>query len=683
MKRTGCESERGRATGSLLFTGLNFSKDFPMISQKPTYEELEQKIKELEKEAAGLKKTEEDLEKYKFMVESAYDAVFFKDMDSRYIIANDKTLEVFGLPREEVIGKNDYELMPDRKAAGKNLADDRMVFESGKLIEVIKRMTGAGGEEKWLQSIKVPQFDRDGRVIGLAGIARDITDRRRSEEALRESESKFRSLFDLSPQPIALSDMENGRLIDVNDKFCELMKCPKESVVGLTTIEAGFYSRENRNRFITALKKSGEVLGLDMDIKAGDGSVLNTLMFARIVGILGEPLILTIFINTTAQRKLEKQLQEAKKLEAVGTLAGGIAHEFNNLLMGIQGYTSMMRMDAEIPRSYFENLKGIENYVKRASDLTGQLLGFARGGKYEIKPTDLNRLITNENLVFGRTRKEIKIREEFEPNLWSVNVDQRQIEQVLSNIYANASHAMPAGGDLNIRTQNVIIDEDHIKTHPVEPGKYVRISITDTGTGMDEATRMRIFDPFFTTREMGRGTGLGLASAYGIVKSHNGFITVYSEKGEGTTFNIYLPASGKEAVKAEECSEIAPGSAETLLIVDDEEMIVDICSRIFKKLGYEVLTARNGKEAIEIYTENRDRIQMVILDMIMPVMNGGETYDKLKEINPDLRVLLASGYGINSQITEILDRGCNGFIQKPFNISELSNKIREILGKNQ
>jgi signal transduction histidine kinase len=225
-------------------------------------------------------------------------------------------------------------------------------------------------------------------------------------------------------------------------------------------------------------------------------------------------------------------------MESLGTLAGGIAHDFNNLLMGIQGRTSLMVMDKDYSHPDFEHLKGIEDYVKSAADLTRQLLGFARGGKYEVKPTDINEMIKKSSSMFGRTKKEIKIHEKYQKDVWTVEVDQGQIEQVLMNLYVNAWQAMPGGGELYIETENVTLNEDYVKPYQVEQGNYVKISITDTGVGMDEATRQRIFEPFFTTKEMGRGTGLGLASVYGIIKNHGGFINVYSEKGEGTTFNI-------------------------------------------------------------------------------------------------------------------------------------------------
>jgi signal transduction histidine kinase len=236
-------------------------------------------------------------------------------------------------------------------------------------------------------------------------------------------------------------------------------------------------------------------------------------------------------------------------MEAIGTLAGGVAHDFNNLLTGIQGRTSLMLMDIDSSHEHFEHLSGIEEYIKSAADLTKQILGFARGGKYEIRKTDLNEFIKKQNRMFGRTKKEVTFRGKYQEDLWTVEVDQVQLEQVLLNLYVNASDAMPGGGELYVQTENVVIQKDCAEVFQVEPGKYVKISVTDTGMGMEEAVKERIFDPFFTTKEMGRGAGLGLASAYGIIKNHSGIINVYSEKGHGTTFNIYLPAYEKKSQK--------------------------------------------------------------------------------------------------------------------------------------
>lgn len=371
--------------------------------------------------------------------------------------------------------------------------------------------------------------------------------------------------------------------------------------------------------------------------------------------------------------------QEAQRMEAMGTLAGGIAHDFNNLLMGIQGNISLVLNDIESSHPHHERLQNIEQYVLKGADLTRQLLGFARGGKYDVKIVKLSDLVEKSSKLFGRTRKEIKIQRELQEDIWPVEADPAQIEQVMLNLYVNACQAMPEGGELYLKTENLILNEDFVRPHELNPGKYVKISVSDTGIGMDEETIQRIFEPFFTTKNMGRGTGLGLASAYGIVKNHEGIINAQSKKGKGTTFNIYLPASEKEVIKEKEHFEELLEGKETILLIDDEDMIISVGSPMLKRLGYGILIARSGKEALEIYVKNKDKIDMIILDMIMPDMGGSETYDRIKEINPDIKVLLASGYSLDGQASEILKRGCNGFIQKPFKMAPLSQKIREVL----
>jgi signal transduction histidine kinase len=379
--------------------------------------------------------------------------------------------------------------------------------------------------------------------------------------------------------------------------------------------------------------------------------------------------------------KSTKLFQQAQKMEAVGTLAGGIAHDFNNILMGIQGRTSLMLMEMDPGHRHYTPLSGIEEMAKKGSELTKQLLSFARGGKYEVKPTDLNKLVKDQNRMFSRTKKEIALREKHAKNLWVSEVDPVQIEQVLLNIYLNAWQAMPDGGDLFIETDNCTLDENFVRPFQVKPGKYVRISVTDTGMGMDEETRHRVFEPFFTTKETGDGTGLGLASAYGIIKNHGGIINVQSAVGRGTTFDIYLPASDKEVLEEKAPSADVLTGTETILLVDDEGTILDVGNEMLTALGYKVMSAKSGKKALEVYTENKDEIDLVILDMIMPEMSGGEVYDRIKEVNPNAKALLSTGYGIDGQATKILDRGCNGFIQKPFNLKDLSGKIRGVLDK--
>jgi len=385
------------------------------------------------------------------------------------------------------------------------------------------------------------------------------------------------------------------------------------------------------------------------------------------------------------QRKdLEGKLEQAQKMKALGTLAGGIAHDFNNLLMGIQGNASLMLMDIDSSHQHFEKIKNTEQYVMRGAELTRQLLGFARGGKYQVTLTDLNKLIQKSSEMFGRTKKEIIIYTNYQDDIWSVNVDRGQIEQVLLNLFVNAWQAMPGGGNLNILTENVSLDTEQKNEDGIKPGRYVKVSITDTGIGMDQETQKKIFDPFFTTKEMSRGTGLGLASAYGILKNHDGFIEVSSEAGKGSTFSVYLPASHDKIVALQEPSHHKTlNGTETILLVDDEDMIIHVASGMLKKLGYEVISATSGEKAVDIYKVKKNDIDMVILDMVMPGMSGGKTYDVFKEINPAIKVLLASGYSMSGEAVKILDRGCDGFIQKPFDINQISLKIRDILDCNQ
>ena len=318
--------------------------------------------------------------------------------------------------------------------------------------------------------------------------------------------------------------------------------------------------------------------------------------------------------DLTEKMRMELALQQAQKMEAVGTLAGGVAHDFNNLLMGIQGNISLMLMETDAHHSNYEKLKTMEKYVRQGADLSKQLLGVGRGGKYEVKPTDLNVLIQNEIQMFSRTRKEIRVHQTYEKDLLWVSVDRGQMAQVLLNLCINASHAMPGGGDLYVQTENADLVEDHLRPFQLASDRYVKISLTDTGVGMDEETRQRIFEPFFTTKEMGRGSGLGLASVYGIVKNHGGIIKVSSEKDHGTTFNIYLPAmkNGDFWGESEPKKKTHILKADvTILLVDDEEMILEIGKAFLEKMGCHALTAQNGREALAAYEKNIEKIDMV------------------------------------------------------------------------
>jgi signal transduction histidine kinase/CheY-like chemotaxis protein len=412
-----------------------------------------------------------------------------------------------------------------------------------------------------------------------------------------------------------------------------------------------------------------------------DGRTLDVIVSAAVIqGPDGIPSGMTVNLTDISERKsLQAQYEQAQRMESLGTLAGGIAHDFNNLLMGIQGRASLMAMDLEPGHPFFEHVRGIEEYVNSAGDLTKQLLGFARGGKYEVKPINLNELVKSSAEMFGRTKKEIRIHTQLQDKLPSVEADQRQIEQVLLNIFVNAWQAMPDGGELFIETKKITLDPSFCRPYQVAPGTYVCVSIADTGIGMDETVRSRVFDPFFTTKDKSRGTGLGLASAFGIIKNHGGIITVDSQKGHGATFTFYLRASTKKIIRSAPIAETLQKGTETVLLVDDEALILTVGGSMLEKLGYQVIRAGNGEEAINILSGMNEKVDLVILDLIMPGLDGGKTFNRIRKISPTMPVLLSSGYALDGQAEAVLKQGCSGFIQKPFTLQELSNKIRSIL----
>jgi CheY-like chemotaxis protein len=347
--------------------------------------------------------------------------------------------------------------------------------------------------------------------------------------------------------------------------------------------------------------------------------------------------------------------------------------------MGIQGNTSIALLDMKEDHPLFKNLTNIEKLVKNGSNLTSQLLGYAREGKFEVKPINLNLVVKEISETFGSTRKDIEIILDLAPDLCGVRADQSQIEQTLLNLYVNAADAMPEGGRLTIATSNVTDKEIGDKPFKAKQGNYILISIKDTGHGIDRKIIDKVFEPFFTTKGLAQGTGLGLASAYGIIKGHGGYIDVVSIKDKNTTFSLYLPATEESITKEEEMADELFKGTGTILLVDDEEIIIFTGEQMLRKLGYTVIVAENGKDALEIYRKDHEKIDLVVLDMVMPGIGGGETYMKLKEIDETVRVLLSSGYSLDGQAKEIMDKGCNGFIQKPFNLNNLSKKVKEIL----
>jgi PAS domain S-box-containing protein len=526
----------------------------------------------------------------------------------------------------------------------------------------------------------------------------EIAMRNRTEEALRESEKRnkelytearkaeelYRSLFRSSADAIVTYDLE-GKIENINPSFTQLFGWTLEEMKGKQIPFNHEFRKETIETAIQDLIDQGTPCDVfETKCRTKDRRLLLvSVSVSRHNDYKGESMgTLFILRDISEKKRVEAQMHYIERMEAIGTLAGGIAHDFNNLMMGMLGNISLSLYDIGPDDPNYKRLKTVERLIQSGSELTSKLLGYARKGKYELKLIDLNKIIKESSATFGRTRKEIVILKDLAEDLYPVKADGSQIEQVLINLFINAADAMPRGGDLFLQTANVTHNE--MKGSPYTPkhGKYIMIKVKDNGTGMDQETIERIFQPFFTTKDMGLGSGLGLASTYGIVKGHGGYIDVESEKGHGSVFSIFIPASEESIQKDPIVSETIEEGDETILLVDDEEIIIDVGCQLLKKLGYTVFEARGGKEAIRVYQDNKDNIDMIILDMIMPDMGGSDVYDKIRTIDPNVKVLLSSGYSIDGQATEILKRGCNGFIQKPFNLKRLSKKIREVLNKN-
>lgn len=659
------------------------------MSEKPTYEELEQRIKKLEKESFGRKRAEKALdeseEKYRAILETMEEGYFEVDLAGNVTFINESGCKIVGYPREEFLGMNNR-IYTIPETAEKMYRIFNGVYTTGQPAKVLDyEIITKDKKTKVLEISCSLRRDRAGEPIGFRGVARDVTERKFAEEALRESESKFRTLFDLCPQPIAVTGVSSGRFLDVNDKFCEISGYEREELLGLTATEVGFYSLESREGFVHKLKTSGEVQGLDMDFKIKDGSILHTLMFARWILISAEPFILTMIFDITEQKRLEAQFQHAQKMEAVGTLASGISHDFNNVLQAISGYVQLMLTKENQNQENLKYLSEMDLALGRASDLVQRLLTFSRKVKPELKPIDLTQAVDHTVTMLERTiPRMISIETRLANDLKLINGDSSKLEQALMNLGTNARDAMPEGGKLVIETRNVMLDETYCRDYlDVDPGEYVSLRVTDTGRGMDEETVKHIFEPFFTTKGVGKGTGLGLSSVYGIVKGHAGHMTCRSAPGQGTTFDIYFPAMQLQevlgAVSDKGFKAAVAGGDETILLVDDEEAILDIAKDILESHGYSSILADSGEQALDIYREEGARIDLVVLDLGMPGMGGRKCLERLLDINPNVRTIIASGYFTDGQESEILEYGAKGFIGKPYRLEDLLKNVRQVL----
>ncbi|MBW1642996.1 MAG: PAS domain S-box protein [Deltaproteobacteria bacterium] len=656
------------------------------MAQKPTYEELGKRIKELEQAESDHKRSEKALreseDKYRVLIESMKDVIVRLSPTGHLLFVSPGVKEFGGYNSEDEIGNHMLKYLTNKTdiIRATELLDDVLeTHHSGRFEFEFKPKDR---EPFPVELTFFPILGEDGEVKEIQIVLRDLTERKQAEKALRESEDKFRTFFNLSPQSIAITEAETGKLVNLNNMFCEQTKYSRDEVIGKTTTEMGFYSTDDRDRFINELYASGEIRGLKMNFKVKDGSILNTLMFSKLLRIAEEKFILTIFLDITRQQKLEAQLHQAQKMESIGTLAGGIAHDFNNILFPMFGYLEMMMRDAPVDSPLHDSLERVFNGAKIARDLAKQILTFSRQKDHEMKPLKVHLVIKEAlELVESFLPSTIEISQNIKTDCRLVMADPTQIHQIVTNLCTNAFHAMEeTGGKLTITFKDVELAVKDLKDSVMIPGPYVCLTVADTGQGMKQSIMDRIFEPYFTTKKEGKGTGLGLAILHGIVKSHGGHISFYSEPGKGAEFKVYLPVikKQKETSKVETDASIQKGN-ERILLVDDQDIIVQMEKQMLEQLGYHVTGRISSVDVLEMFRADPDKFDLVITDMTMPNMTGEQLADELIKIRSDIPVILCTGFSEMMSEEKAKAMGIKGFLMKPVVMKDLSSTIRKVL----
>ncbi len=619
------------------------------------------------------------------ILHSALDAHVAMDDAGRVTSWNQQAESMFGWAEREVLGQRLADIIVPHAHREAHAAGLRRFLTTGEGPILNQRIELTAlrrdGTEFPVELAVAPV--RVGSSWLFSAFVRDITARRAADEALRVSEQKFGSAFQAHPSPMAIARLADARWVDVNESLLRLFGMNRAETVGRSGQELGIWRRdEQREQMLGQLRTGGVFRDVEVDWLPRSAEMRTGLLSAEVIAFAGEPHFLLHFQDVTERKQLEGQLRQAQKMEAIGRLAGGVAHDFNNVLTAIFGYVDLLREEIPADSSAQQDLAEVRRASERAASLTKQLLAFSRQQVLEPVVLEPNALVEDfEKMLRRLIGEDVELRLSLARDTGNVLADPGQLQQVLMNLVVNARDAMPTGGSIILETANADLTEQYAELHqPVIPGRYVMLAVSDSGMGMTPEVKARIFDPFFTTKEKGKGTGLGLSTVYGIVKQSGGYIWAYSEAGRGTTFKIYLPrvdAPAEPLTKPKETGSLT--GTETILLAEDDAILRPLARELLRKLGYTVLEGEDAESALSAARAHPGPIQLLVSDVVMPGPSGRELARRLAEIRPETRVLYISGYTDDAIVHHgMLEPGLN-FLQKPFTPAALARKVREVL----
>jgi PAS domain S-box-containing protein len=622
------------------------------------------------------------------IIESMPNPIFVKDEGRRRVLLNEGYCKLLGYPRDQLLGKTDHELFPKADADAISSKDD-VLFRSGGISESEERFTGAGGRVHVLLERKRLHVEPDGSRF-LLGVLTDITERTKVEGALEASETRYRRLFEAAKDGILILDADTGKIVDVNPFLLELTGYARKDFLGLHLWEIGpFKDRAESKASFADLQAKEYVRYEDLPLLGRDGREIAVEFISNVYRVDKQDVIQCNVRDITARKQadkerkvLEEQLHLSHRLESVGRLAGGIAHDFNNLLTVIVSCAELLKEGGSAgAQGQAEVVEDILIAGRRAEELTSQLLAFARKQVIAPIPLDLNAVVReSEKLLHHSLGEDVDLVTTLHPELWMARCDAGQIEQVILNLAINARDAMPGGGKLTIETANVEVDDAFVQRNRfMRAGPHVRLRVRDTGQGMASEAKAHVFEPFFTTKSQGKGTGLGLATVYGIVKQSGGSILLESSPGHGTTFDVYFPRTTDARVATPVAAPSPTRGTETVLVVEDDPLVRKVTVRSLEAAGYQVIAAGNGREALEIAANEEVSFDLLLTDLIMPGLNGIQVADAMRHDHPGLRVLYMSGYAYDVIAKAgVLDPGIE-ILRKPFLASRLQERVRRAL----